>query len=243
LPLAPLVEHLGIFTPGPAGTIQEVIHACPGVKSLACGFTPAQINPRRRTSVPAPVPVLPPSPQTKEQHLLGLACRDGWDPAAIRPGITHLRIHLVDTRRSLLLLPTLPERLTHLALVYRAAPSASASSVRAALHALLDMRPELQVVLVQVVGRGDKAQTQAVDELNRSARASSTGAHRRLVAERAPFSVVAQWESASRHGQSVWDLAEQELRERERERKRRWSEPAGKVNPCAWFFLRRFSSC
>ncbi|KIP08438.1 hypothetical protein PHLGIDRAFT_117299, partial [Phlebiopsis gigantea 11061_1 CR5-6] len=69
------VRHLGIFAPGPVDAIDRVLGACRGVDSLACGFS---LPSYKAAHGCATVQALA---HPREQHLLALACRDGWDAA------------------------------------------------------------------------------------------------------------------------------------------------------------------
>lgn len=125
------VKHLGIFAPGPVETIDKLISACTGVDSLACGFSlPSYKELHDHASDGGQI--LEQCQTLKEQHLLGLSCRDGWDASVVRPSVTHLRVHITSPQRpwfslagtnttlessnwDLSYLPSL----THLAIVYR----------------------------------------------------------------------------------------------------------------------------
>lgn len=207
------VKHLGIFAQGPTDAIDKVLDACKGVDSLACGFSDTHTTP----SVKA-------LERPREQHLLGMATRDGWDMGIVRPSVTHLRVHLSNPKRltaphgepldaaDLASLASLPA-LTHLALVYKPTAARPATALVPALRQLVSPpahpsapRAPLALVLVQVLGT-HAAQAAAVDALNAAVLAEG-GAALRIVAERAPRSATCQWEDAVRAGRSVWDQAE-----------------------------------
>ena len=86
------VRNLGIFAMGPAAAIVEVLEACRGVDSLACGFFLPGC--KGLSSVTPDAVRIRALECTKEQHLLGMSCRDGWDPSVVGSGVTHLRVHL-----------------------------------------------------------------------------------------------------------------------------------------------------
>ncbi|KAH9858812.1 hypothetical protein C2E23DRAFT_718147 [Lenzites betulinus] len=158
------VRNLGIFTIGPMQSIDRVLAACAGVQSLACGFSlPAYIQVRG--------PDAPPRAHTlREQHLLGAACRDGWDAALVGPAVTHLRIHLAafDSSRpgapfafantpageaGWARLKALPA-LSHLAIVYR--PSGSTPPTAIIPHLARLFPPPLPSLLSSsLLARGD----------------------------------------------------------------------------------------
>ncbi|TFK54439.1 hypothetical protein OE88DRAFT_1655102 [Heliocybe sulcata] len=199
------VKHLGIFAMGPIQHIDKVISACSGVKSLACGFPLpgyARIGGAKTVK----------SIEPREQHLLGLSCRDGWDPSLIGASVTHLRIHITGNTLD-------PEHfkrlrqlksLSHLAIVYRRGAS-NATAVVADMRSLRDALG-LELVLIQVAGSGNPAHEDEVKELNRLAESPSGDI--RLVAEKAPISTVREWERASRGGSGIWDRATEEVRRR-----------------------------
>ncbi|KAI0058086.1 hypothetical protein BV25DRAFT_1830442 [Artomyces pyxidatus] len=199
------VRHLGIFAPGPFPAIHRVLAACAGVTSFACGFSLPHYIKQYHGAAPGLLP--------REQHLLGLSCRDGWDPSVLGRGLTHLRMHLNPSSWDPTRLADLAQfqALTHLAIVYRQSDG---------LHALLPMLrsvlgavPGLQLLLVQVLGaRLPSGSTTLVDDLNQLA--SHELHDLRLVAEAAPFSTSRQWESASRGGVSIWSEAERQVHAR-----------------------------
>lgn len=140
-PFAHHVKNLGIFALGPMESIEHVLNACTAVDSLACGFTIAHTKQLHgiQTHPHADTPSLsqihaPHADFPKEQHLLGIACRDGWDTSAVSPAVTHLRVHLpsqpnavapfarsypgIDDALGWDVLSNL-RALTHLAIVYR----------------------------------------------------------------------------------------------------------------------------
>ena len=86
--VAASVHNLGIFAPGPTQSIDRVLAACGGVRSLACGFSVPAYH-RAHGSRALQALAVP-----REQHFLGSACRDGWDAALVGPTVTHLRLHL-----------------------------------------------------------------------------------------------------------------------------------------------------
>ena len=219
------VKHLGIFAQGPTDVIDKVLDSCKGVDSLACGFSlPSYKGTDTVQALECP----------KEQHLLGMATRDGWDVGMVGPTVTHLRVHLGTPKRlavpqgepidaanldSLSYLPSL----THLALVYKPTKARPATSLVPSLKQLLSPsdgsaspddapRPKLALVLVQVLGT-QAAAAASVDALNETALAEG-GYALRIVAERAPSSAVCQWEDSVRGGKGVWDTAEEVVRRR-----------------------------
>lgn len=229
------VEHLGIFALGPVQSIDRVLNACRGVRSLACGFH----MPGYKQMLGCDA--LQAMKGSREQHLLGLSCRDGWDTGLVAPSVTHLRIHLTSfdtgapnapfgfafgtgnpTESDWERLATLSS-LTHLAIVYRSSATPPAA-VLPALQRLLSLKdnappainpPQLKLILVQVLGgaTGDKQPEAPVDVIN-SAAVEEGGSALRIVAENAPSSVVRQWESAVRGGPGIWDGAEDVVRKR-----------------------------
>lgn len=220
------VKHLGIFALGPAQSIDRILYACRGVASVACGFS---LPGYKQVQGCGALQALQGS---REQHLLGLSCRDGWDTAVVAPSVTHLRIHVTSFNPGDHSLFTSNAEgasesawqklahlsaLTHLAIVYRHSPCIPPGEVFSALQRLLSLpetAPEgakslrLELVLVQVIGGlvGRSAAGTAVDEINAAA-VKAGGPSLRIVAERAPTSVVRQWEVAVRGGPGVWDAA------------------------------------
>lgn len=222
------VKHLGIFAQGPVEAIDKVLDACKGVDSLACGFSlPSYKDSHGCHTVQT-------LEHPKEQHLLGLSCRDGWDVGLVGPTVTHLRVHLGSPQRlpvphgdpidasNLDSLSYLPH-LTHLAIVYKPTKQQPITSLIPSLKQLISPsegsespdaapRPKLAMVLVQVLGT-KASQASAVEALNKSVLAEG-GDALRIVAERAPSSAVCQWEDSVREGRSVWDKAEEVVHER-----------------------------
>ncbi|OJT06344.1 hypothetical protein TRAPUB_2806 [Trametes pubescens] len=228
------VRNLGIFTLGPVQSIDRVLAACGGVQSLACGFSlPSYLQSQGTEAVQA-------LRQPREQHLLGAACRDGWDAALVGPTVTHLRIHLAafDSSRPespfafantpfheagwdrLHALPAL----SHLAIVYRPSGSTPPTAIIPHLTRLLPppahgnedvCLPALQLVLIQVVGAKKDAAfaAETVKALNRAVEAAA-GPALRIVAELAPSSAARQWEESVRGGRGVWEDAEDAVRTR-----------------------------
>ncbi|TFK90587.1 hypothetical protein K466DRAFT_583622 [Polyporus arcularius HHB13444] len=225
------VHNLGIFTVGPVQSIDRVLTACAGVRSLACGFSLPSYKQSQG------VAALQSLAQPREQHLLGVACRDGWDASLVGPTVTHLRIHLTsfDSSRpdcpfafsdgpgqdsGWARLKALPA-LTHLAVVYRPSGSTPPTTIIPHLARLFqsptneDGLPALELVLIQIVGaRKDAAFFGgAVNALNDAAVSAGGPAHR-IVAELAPQSAARQWEEAKRGGECLWDRAEAVVRSR-----------------------------
>lgn len=230
------VKHLGIFALGPVQSIDRVLCACKGVASIACGFN---LPGYKQVQGCGALQALQGS---REQHLLGLSCRDGWDATVVAPSVTHLRIHVTSFNagdQSLFPITSNAESasesswqrlaqlsaLTHLAVVYRHSPCTPSSEVFSALQRLLSLPetapegaryPRLELVLVQVIGglvARSAAGITAVDEINATA-VKAGGASLRIVAECAPMSVVRQWEAAVRGGPGVWDAAREVVTKR-----------------------------
>ncbi|EPT05037.1 hypothetical protein FOMPIDRAFT_46135 [Fomitopsis schrenkii] len=213
------VKHLGIFALGPVQSIDRVLCACKGVASIACGFN---LPGYKQVQGCGALQALQGS---REQHLLGLSCRDGWDATVVAPSVTHLRIHVTSASESSWQRLAQLSALTHLAVVYRHSPCTPSSEVFSALQRLLSLPetapegaryPRLELVLVQVIGglvARSAAGITAVDEINATA-VKAGGASLRIVAECAPMSVVRQWEAAVRGGPGVWDAAREVVTKR-----------------------------
>ncbi|KAH9892495.1 hypothetical protein C8Q73DRAFT_666361 [Cubamyces lactineus] len=228
------VRNLGIFTLGPVQSIDRVLKACAGVQSLACGFSLLSYMQTQGSDA------LQSLKQPREQHLLGVACRDGWDASLVGPTVTHLRIHLTsfDSSRpeSPFSFSTTPgpdsgwdrlkalPSLTHLAVVYRPSGSTPPTAIIPHLSRLVPSGPSsdsdahlpsLQLILIQVVGATKDASfaSDTVSALNAAAE-SAGGPALRVVAELAPFSAAHQWEESVRGGRGVWDSAEAVMQKR-----------------------------
>ncbi|TBU33909.1 hypothetical protein BD309DRAFT_955150 [Dichomitus squalens] len=228
------VRNLGIFTLGPIPSIHRILSACAGAQNVACGFPLPAYKLSQGDSA------LQGLTHPREQHLLGVACRDGWDASLVNRTVTHLRIQLpsFDSSRPdrpfafsdgagpesgwdrLEALPAL----THLAVVYRPTGAVPPAAIVPHLAGLLPSSlspkgegglPALQLILVQVVGARKDASfaAEAVAALNAAAVSASRRALR-IVAEHAPLSVVRQWEDAVKGGQSMWESAEAVVRSR-----------------------------
>ncbi|KAH9935488.1 uncharacterized protein B0H18DRAFT_975902 [Fomitopsis serialis] len=229
------VRHLGIFALGPVQSIDRVLRACRGVDSLACGFNlPGYKQVQGCDALQA-------LGGSREQHLLGLSCRDGWDTTVVAPSVTHLRIHVTSFNSggtsSFAFAPgpgTPPESgweqlanlssLTHLAIVYRHSPCTPPNEVFPTLQRLLALHetvpeeanpPRLELILVQVIGGlvASPAANAAVEAINAAA-TEAGGPSLRIVAEGAPTSVVRQWEAAVRGGPGIWEGAEEVVKKR-----------------------------
>ncbi|KAI0930427.1 hypothetical protein AcW1_009123 [Taiwanofungus camphoratus] len=227
------VKHLGIFALGPVQTIDRILNACRGVQSLACGF---HLPGYKQMLGCGTLQALKGS---REQHLLGLSCRDGWDTALVGPSVTHLRIHVTSYNTGH---PDAPlglalgadesgwdhleglSALTHLAIVYRCSASIPPTSILSALRRLLSLPqtasananpPRLELILVQVLGSiRYTSQTDPVVHAINCAAVAAGGPALRIVAESAPGSVVRQWEKAARGGPGVWEGAERVVKSR-----------------------------
>ncbi|PIL36104.1 hypothetical protein GSI_01764 [Ganoderma sinense ZZ0214-1] len=225
------VHNLGIFTPGPVQSIHRIVFTCSGAQNIACGFSLPAFQQAQGNSA------LQGLTRPREQHFLGVACRDGWDASFVNPAVTRLRIHLssFDSSR-----PDCPfafsdgagqdsgwdrlkalSALTHLAIVYRPTGATSPAAIIPHLASLLpnggsgEGLPSLQLIIVQVAGAKKDASfaEEAVKALNAAA-VSAAGTALRIVAEHAPLSVARQWEDAVKGGQGVWEGAEAIVRER-----------------------------
>ncbi|EGN91638.1 hypothetical protein SERLA73DRAFT_192185 [Serpula lacrymans var. lacrymans S7.3] len=200
------VHNLAIFALGPIQAIHTVIAMCSGVKSLACGFSlPSYTHLGGSAAVQ--------SLDMTEQHLLGLSCREGVDTSAISPSVTRLRI-LLTYQTSPASIARLAELslLTHLAVVYRFREHVlDMGHIHKILLPLLQS-DKLHLLLVQVAGVGNQTHYEEVGKWN--AWATMAQGDERIVAEKAPQSLVRQWEVASTGGLGVWDAAEKEVEKR-----------------------------
>ncbi|TCD69802.1 hypothetical protein EIP91_006115 [Steccherinum ochraceum] len=158
---------------GPAQSIIDVLEACQGVDSIACSFfLPACKGGLSHSHYD--VSRLQALPCTKEQHLLGMACRDGWDARSVGPSVTHLRVHLPASSMSTMFpspndpiplfhadneddeaagwdhLARLPS-LTHLAIVYRPSQRYPITTVFEHLQRLLAPPPASEPTLAPAV--------------------------------------------------------------------------------------------
>jgi len=124
---------------GPAQSIIEVMEQCKGARSLACGFFVPGCKGAGLMSPTTDLTRVQALECTQEQHLLGMACRDGWDARVVGSSVTRLRVHLPASSMSHMfpdpaIDPLRPENegeavgwerlaqlpnLTHLAIVYR----------------------------------------------------------------------------------------------------------------------------
>ncbi|TFY83560.1 hypothetical protein EWM64_g442 [Hericium alpestre] len=198
------VKHLGIFAPGPLSVIHGLMSACQGVENLACGFSLPSYAKEYRIAEHAFA--------QQEQHLLSLSCTEGWDPTLLGPSVTRLRVHLslVSWDPSRLEQLTHLRSLTHLAIVHRQSNNTPVFLLPI-IRDILGNIP-LRLLLVQVIGRPQRAADDLVHTLN--TRAMEELHDPRLVAEAAPFSTVRQWESASRGAGDMWSGAESEVTRR-----------------------------
>lgn len=212
------VRSLSITAPGPIDAIQDVLSRCTAVERLLCGFSAASyvhsarqafkreyepLSDANTQSESGPTVVsLASSPH--EQHLLGLASRDGPEPSLVSPAVTHLKIQitLCTTRNSIARLAALPN-LTHLCVHYKPHPVLVRSRIAEMLQPVL-MSGKLELLLVQVVGMGELAHRQEIQAWN-------TG-EPHVVAERAPRFPFRQWDEGS-----MWKGAERLVRERRRQ--------------------------
>jgi hypothetical protein len=206
---ASLVRNLGIFTSGPMQSINRIITKCTELQSLACGFSMPSY-----ASISARAPSTSPTTMPHEQHLLGAACRDGWDPSVVSPAVSHLRValpHEIAVQECVFAhVATLPD-LTHFAIVYRISPRRQTTVASLAVHIerLLQTAPSLQILLVQVMGTdSDDDAVQAEIQDWHKLRDEQPGQHfEKVVATKAPRLMSREWEDASKFGSSIWDIA------------------------------------
>ncbi|EIW83320.1 hypothetical protein CONPUDRAFT_164282 [Coniophora puteana RWD-64-598 SS2] len=210
------VRSLSITAPGPIDAIQDVLSRCTAVRRLLCGFSAASYVHSARQALKREYEPLPNAADMedadgpavvhlasapREQHLLGLASRDGPEPSLVSPAVTHLKIQitLCTSRESIARLTTLPA-LTHLCVHYKPHPALVRSRVAEMLRPLVET-DKLQLLLVQIVGMGDLAHRQEINAWN--------DGESHIVAERAPRFPFRQWDEAS-----MWKGAERLVRER-----------------------------
>lgn len=218
------VKHLGIFALGPIQSIDHILSACREVTSLACGFSIPNFKEKQGYAA------IQRFHHLKEQHLLGLSCRDAWDTSLVGSSVTHLRVHLSSFPGSVFPLALSPNEndaseagwrslghltaLSHLAIVYRPLHNSSFLNILACFRRLLNPSvegPKICLILVQVV-ESSLRKSSIVDLLNEAATQAGSDLLR-VVAERAPASPMVQWEQVA-GGQSIWANAEQVLNSR-----------------------------
>ncbi len=216
------VKHLGIFALGPIQSIDHILDVCKGVNSLACGFSLPGFKEQQGCGT------IQRFHRLKEQHLLGISCRDGWDTSLVGSSVTHLRIHLSSFPGSVFPPALSPNEadwqglghltaLTHLAVVYRPPQSSSITATIPRLQRLLNLStgldgPRIHLILIQVV-ESPLVKPSAVDMLNEVITQAGYPLVR-IVAERAPVSSMVQWEQVSGEGKTIWDGAEEVLKSR-----------------------------
>lgn len=207
VPLHRRVKNLAILALGPIPPIESLISRCTSLESLACGFSFAI---KSRESFHKPLTAIEKPPQ---QHLLGLSCRDDFPIVRICPQTTHMHIQLPSKIPASLvkIAEYLPE-LTHLAVSISTIAFASGSPALFRTLSAIMGTDQLKVILIQGTGPDG---TVVVDEVRRWN--SGVGRDLRLVAVKAPISLVKQWEeSVISPADGLWCNAEREI-ERNRE--------------------------
>jgi len=207
---ASLVRNLGIFASGPMQSISRIITTCTELQSLACGFSmPSYTSVTARTPTPTSCSLAMPH----EQHLLGAACRDGWDPTMINPATSHLRVslpHEVSVQESVFAHAATMPCLTHFAIVYRISPQrqTTVASLSAQIRPLLTAKAEtLQLLLVQIMGTDDASIEAEIDTWHKLRDQQASDHFDKLVAIKAPRLMSREWEDMSKHGNKIWDIA------------------------------------
>ncbi|KAL1748778.1 hypothetical protein HDZ31DRAFT_28929 [Schizophyllum fasciatum] len=234
-PLSDLVRNLAILALGPVDSIVSVIERCRRVQNRACGFSLAGYKQRTaplesdadadavaRTRLAA-----------REQHFLGLSCRDGFHPALIAPSTTHLQLQLLPQTAHLLSgLPEHVPALTHLAVSLSAStPAASLPQLLPELMRLLRGCGTLQVLMLQVAGFGHVKLTDALEEWR-----AGTAQDDRVVVCAAPISLVRQWTDTNGFAVGgLWRKAERVVRERQEKRRKEAEEREKRVRPTVRF--------
>lgn len=203
IPLHQRVKNLAILALGPIPSIQSLISHCTSLQSLACGF-PLEIYSRQ-----SPRSLLTAVQRPPQQHFLGLSCRDDLPIARISSKTTHLHIQLPSKVPESLrnLTHQLPE-LTHLAISMSTAAFAYTNRVILPTLSAILSTDQLKVILIQGTGPDGAI---VVDEVRRWN--NEVGRDVRLVAVRAPISLVKQWEeSVIGSGDGLWHNAEREVK-------------------------------
>ncbi|KAG7440045.1 uncharacterized protein BT62DRAFT_957518 [Guyanagaster necrorhizus] len=206
VPLCSRVKNLGIFALGPLPSIEKIIPLC-NIESLACGFSlHAYLLSHHQM----------PSHVAREVHFLGLSCRDGIPFYLISPETTHFHAQL-----SLQDFPSIAEihhygsAITHLAISTPLSSKKAVEVVGSVTSALLDSRSPLEVLLIQVMGSKAFEIAEAINARNKARTAiANDRVDYRLVATRAPSSIVQQWEKTAVSSADLWEDAEREARQR-----------------------------
>ncbi|KAL1658752.1 hypothetical protein GGF50DRAFT_108301 [Schizophyllum commune] len=234
-PLPDLVRNLAILALGPVDSIVNIIERCRYVQNRACGFSLAGYKQRTAPleSDEGADAVARTRLAAREQHFLGLSCRDGFHPALIAPSTTHLQLQLVPQTAHLLSgIPEHVPSLTHLAVSLSAStPATSLPQLLPELVQLLRGSNSLQVLMVQVAGFGHVKLTDALDEWR-----SSTAQDDRVVVCAAPISLVRQWTDTNGFAVGgLWRRAERVVRERQENRRREAEEREKRIRPTVRF--------
>ncbi|KAK0486103.1 hypothetical protein IW261DRAFT_1559527 [Armillaria novae-zelandiae] len=211
VPLCNRVKNLGIFALGPLPSIEKVISMCDNVESLACGFSlHTYLLSHHHTLL---------SHVAYEKHFLGPSCRDGIPFHLISPQTTHIHVQLsLEDFHFIAEIHNYVSAITHLAVSIPLNPERSVEIIDSTISALLDGRNvSLEVLLIQVMGSKGSEIAEDINARNK-ARIQLAGDRDgfRLLAIRAPASVVQQWGKSAMSSVDLWVNAESEANQKRR---------------------------
>ncbi|KAK0195712.1 hypothetical protein F5146DRAFT_301410 [Armillaria mellea] len=203
VPLSSRVKNLGIFALGPLPSIEKIISMCDNVKSLACGFSLHTYLLSHHHALLSHVAC--------EKHFLGPSCRDGIPFHLISPHTTHVHVQLsLEEFHFIAEIHNYVSAITHLAVSIPLNSERSVETVDSTISALLDSRNvSFKVLLIQVMGSKASEITEDINARNK-ARIQLAGDRSgfRLLAIRAPASVVRQWSKSVMSSVDLWENAE-----------------------------------
>ncbi|KAK0454676.1 hypothetical protein EV421DRAFT_1729829 [Armillaria borealis] len=207
VPLCSRVKNLGVFALGPLPTIEKIISMCGNVESLACGFSlHAYLLSHHHTLL---------SHVACEKHFLGPSCRDGIPFLLISPQTTHVHVQL--SLEDFHFIAGI-HNITHLAISIPLNSKRSVEIIDSTISALLDSSDvSLEVLLIQVMGSKGSEIAEDINARNK-ARIQLAGGRDgfRLLAIRAPSSVVQQWGKSVTSSVDLWENAESEANQKRR---------------------------
>ncbi|PBK81950.1 hypothetical protein ARMGADRAFT_765833 [Armillaria gallica] len=211
VPLCSRVKSLGIFALGPLPTIEKIISMCGNVESLACGFSlHAYLHSHHQTLL---------SHVACEKHFLGPSCRDGIPFHLISPKTTHVHVQLsLEDFHFIAEIHNYVSAITHLAVSIPLNSERSVEIIDSAISALLNSSDvSLEVLLIQVMGSRGSEIAEDINARNK-ARIQLAGGRDgfRLLAIRAPASVVQQWGESVTSSVGLWENAETEPNQKRR---------------------------
>ncbi|KAK0460976.1 uncharacterized protein EV420DRAFT_1267278 [Desarmillaria tabescens] len=207
IPLCSRVKNLGVFALGPLPAIEQIISLCDNIESLACGFSLHAYLLSNHQMLPR---------VSCKKHFLGPSCRDGIPFHLISPQTTHFHAQLsLEDFHSILEICNYVSAITHLAISVPVSSKDAVEIIESTTSALLDSSSPLEFLLIQVMGTKGSEIAEVINARNKT-RMELAGVQDgfRVVAIRAPTSVVRQWEKMVISSADLWEDAERKVNQK-----------------------------